>query len=398
MVYPKEAQGLMSPQYRKGKKSPWIVQYRVNVIGPNGLPQSKVKTASFRTRELADTFEADLIDSRQARKHGIENPHEQTLYFDFVGSWLKRQSVRSDYTHASFVADESKIRKYWLEYLGATALKSITTADILDRLDWLMTEKGLAPATRNRHRALQHVIFQDALMRGKVKANPVSAIPLIPEARVKKRVDLDNDKQFEAFLSALILEGPQYFLIGAIMGFTGVRVCTANALQYQDVDFKRQVVMFRRIEERAGGSKIVMRLKGTGQLDNEEDFHVVPLLPRLAEIIAAHRKTSEFTKPTDFVATGPTGDYVPYDTLKDVFKRAVVAAEIPPITSHALRRFFATQMKRYGFSRAEIREMGGWSSEQIVGRYDIRDVQHLADKAKALGFGNVVQMKKRARG
>jgi integrase len=391
----------MAPQYRKGKPSPWVVQHRVKMLNSAGRLISKVKTASFRTKELAAAYENSTHDASNARKHGIANPHEQTLFLDFSRDFLKRQRMRTDYTLASFTADESKIRNYWLEYLGPHPMKSITTADIIERLEWLQIEKGLSPATRNRHRALLHSMFQDALMRQKVLFNPVSAIPLLPESRTKKRVDLSDERQFEALLLALKQEGIEYWVIGTIMGFTGARICTANAVQFRDIDFNKGVIMFRRIEERAGGSKIVDRLKGKDQIDDEQDIHVVPLLPRLAEAVKYQIEHGAYTRPTDFVAANPvTGGYIPYDTLKDVFKRAITKAKLPPITSHAVRRFFATQLKRKGFTRSEIRELGGWSSDQVVARYDIKDVQHLSEKLKTLGFGghdNVVRLKRGAK-
>lgn len=55
----------MAAQYRKHKKKPWVVQHRVNVMSPGGQVISKVKTASFRTKELAQEYETKVQDAKR---------------------------------------------------------------------------------------------------------------------------------------------------------------------------------------------------------------------------------------------------------------------------------------------------------------------------------------------
>jgi integrase len=403
----------MAPQYRKGKPSPWVVQYRASEISPTGKIVSRVKSKSFRTKGMAEEFEAKVADQKQARAAGLRVPSLNTLFIDHARDWLKRQKNRADYAFSSWKQDETRLRLYWVEKFGPLTLDSISSADILEHLDYLQYERNQSPASRNRHRALLNVLFKDALARGRVISNPVAAIPLIEEVKRKKRVHIKDKAQFEFYLAALKEEGLPYWAIGSIMAFTGARVCTANVVQYQDIDEQTGIVLLRRIEERAGGSKVVERLKGKAQIDEEQDIHVVPLLPRLREVIREIKKISPFTSPRDFIAANRNGSYIPYDTFKDVHKRAVEKARkryfevykntgdvvFPEFTSHAIRRFYATQAKLAGFSRAEIRELGGWSNEHIVGRYDLKDINHLIDKAQRLGFGedNVLPLKKEAK-
>lgn len=382
--------------YRTDKKGgkPWIVQWYETVINPEGKQIRVRKTASFRTKEQAEEKGRKVDDAQASRRHGISNPSDETLFVDFARGWLKRRLKQPDYAYSSWDADERRLRRYWLAKFGPWTLESITSADILEHLDWIQFECNQSMATRNRHRSLIHKLMNDAVALGKIRFNSASAVPLLKnEVRTKKRINLKSETEFEEWLSALENEGRVYWILGNIMGFTGVRICTANALQWQDIHDK--VVLFRRIEQRAGGSKIVERIKGKKQTIDDEDAHVVPLLPRLRIVLAQWRKISIYTKPTDFVAANPkTGSYVRYDAWKVVNTRAAKAADVPGVTAHSIRRYYATELKKAGFTRAEIREMGGWSSEQMVARYDIKDVQHLADRAEELGFGKEVGKKR----
>lgn len=392
-------------QYRKGKPSPWIVQYREERGGI-----SRVKTASFATKELAEEFETKLKKQRQMQKHGLELPDEDLLLIDFSRTWMKKRASNPDLAAPTVLGDARKLRKYWLPDFGTMPIAFITTAQVLKHLDKIQFEMGRSPAYRNRHRALMHKLFEDAFMEGKVTANPVARIPLIKETPVRKIIRVKEDAHFDAYLDRIQEEGRNYWLLALIMGQTGCRIAEAIGLQFRDIDLAVGTVTFRRIEQRDGGSKIVERTKGTGVVIEEEDGHVVPLFPALRSAIDQVRATSPFKRPTDFVAHHPkTGHYIPYDTFKDVHARVVKAlveeylkrgVEYPRFTPHSIRRYFATAAKRAGFTRAEIRELGGWSSEQVVARYEKKDIQHLIDKAKRIGFGektdtsNVVELRK----
>lgn len=349
-------------------------------------------TRSFLRKEDAEAFEMAEKRKKQLQKAGLDAPQDKTLFLDFSKAFISRRYkalARSSVDH-----DEGRLRNYWLEKFGLRPLSTITSAEIKQQLDHIQFELGHSPADRNRHRALLHTLYQEAFMEDRVLFNPVARIPLIEEKRTKRKTVLKEASQIEAYLDALRAEGPHYGMIGEIMAWTGARVCAAIALQWHDVHFSDGIVLIRRIEERAGGSKIVERTKGRGQVDDERDAEVIPLFPRLREALLAHRQRTHFTKPHDFIACRGDGSYIPYDTFKDVHKRAIASADLPAgVTPHTLRASFATLAKKAGYTRAEIREMLGHSSEAVTARYDLRDIAHLVEKGKQIGFGSAGKRK-----
>jgi integrase len=385
-------------QYRPEKTKPYIVQYRTTEVDKNGNVLSKVKTASFANKKQAQEFEGKVDQRKTAIKHGLKVPAHGILMMDHMKDWLRRREKDKEIAYSTFDGEERKIRRFWLQRIGSLPTNMIDSPTLLEALNELQFDQGVSPATRNRHRALLSALFDDAKKLGRCTMNPALDIELVKEVRTRKRVNLKDDDQYHMYLDGLKAESFDYWLIGMIMGYTGARICMANALQFGDVDHIKGTVQFRRIEERAGGSKIVDRIKGKTQIDDEQDVHVIPLVPDLQEAVLAAKARRKKIKATDFIAQSASGSYIPYDTWKDVHARVVARLELPPITSHAIRRFFATELKRYGFSRAEIRELGGWSSEAVVARYDLKDVEHLAAKIRSVGFGagknsNVVELK-----
>jgi integrase len=229
-----------------------------------------------------------------------------------------------------------------------------------------------------------HKLFQDALMDDKVVYNPVSKIPLVDEKPTRSSGTLEPSDQAE-YVAAMYRRGAQYGMLADLMLWTGARIMAAAAIQYQDVDFEIGLIRIRRLVERATGN-VVTRTKGAG----EDGAEIVPLFPALRDRILAHRKAGNYVRPTDFIAAAPDGSYVAYESFRDAHAEALTELKIPRFTPHAIRKAFATNSKRAGYTRAEIREMLGHSTEAMTARYDLEDIEHLIEKGKRLGFGKSV--------
>lgn len=358
-------------QFRRGRKSPWMVQIR-NLKGD-------LITHSFTRKEDAENFERQEKRKRQLQKAGLDAPQDEILFLDYVCAWLLRRSMGKQ---ASFRQDESRLKNYWVEPFGAYPLQAMSAAMIKARLDEIQFKMKHSPADRNRHRALLHKLFQDAFLDDRVVANPVAKIPLIDESKKTRTSGTVSPKDQAAYIEALYDEGPQYGMLGDIMLWTGARIMAAAAIQYRDVDMVRGVVRIRRLFERASQS-IQERTKGQGDQSEE----VVPLFPKLKLAIIEHRRHSDYLRPTDFIACQPDGGPIPYETFIGVHDRVLEKTGLERFTPHALRKAFATNAKRAGYTRAEIREMLGHSSEAVTSRYDIKDIDHLIEKGKRLKFG-----------
>lgn len=359
--------------YRKGRKSPWQVQVRD--------VQGKIVTRSFEKREDAEAFEAQQRRNRQLQRAGMEAPKEEILLIDFAKTHLKRKAAEN--TESSIRQDAGRLKNYWLEKFGLRLLTSITSAEIREHLDYIQLELNHSAADRNRHRALMHTLFEDALAHDKVMLNPVSRIPLIDESRRRRKSGKLEPVDQDAYVRAMYEEAPCYGVLADLMLWTGARIMAAAAIQWRDVDFDLGVVRLGRLIERAT-RKVQDRTKGGGEGGEE----VVPLFPILRERLLSWREQSEYIRQRDFIASTPAGRPVAYESYMDAHDRALKRLNLAErFTPHAIRKAFATNAKRSGYTRAEIREMLGHSSEAVTGRYDLKDIEHLVEKGKRLGFG-----------
>lgn len=355
---------------RRGKK--WRLQYW-DVTG-------KKKSKTFDKKADADAFLEKNRRTRQLFRAGLQAPAEEILFYDAVIKFLSKRD--KSVTVSTVRQDASRFRNYWMEEFGKRPVSSISTAEILERLDYIQFTKGHTPADRNRHRALLHTFFQDLLMRDKILFNPVSKIPLVDESKKKRSSGVLNDRDAETYLKAMYQEGQHYGMLADLMIWTGGRIMAAAALQYRDIDFENGVIRIRRLFERASQT-IQERTKGGG----EGGAELVPLFPILKDKVLAHRETSQHTRPSDFIACRKDGRVIPYESFLTAHDRVIKKTGIERFTPHAFRKYFATSAKKAGYTRAEIREMLGHSSEAVTGRYDLEDIEHLVEKGKRLRFG-----------
>lgn len=376
-------------QYKRGRKTPWLAQVRDF--------QGNLRAKSFSTKTMAEDYERLQGDRRRAIRAGVRAPLEQSLFLDYTAGWLRKRERTNP--KSTTEGEDSKLRNVWVPYLGKLPLEYVTTELVIEKLDELQApedgSRGISGGTRNRHRALLHTIFNAAILAGKVTVNPISRVPLVPEKPVRKKTVIRDADRLEVYLAKVYERTAAYGLLVEIMLFTGCRVSEAIGLQYGDLDLAIGTITFRRIEERAGGSKIVERIKGDGDTSGEDGGLTIPLFPRLRQKIQAHRIKSGFKRDTDFICARADGSYTRYDAFKVANKGALAAAGLPlNATPHTLRASFATLLKKAGYTRAELREFLGHSSEAVTARYDKKDVQHLIDRGKQLGFGAAQKLRR----
>lgn len=364
----------MAPSYRKGRPLPWLAQVRDASGG--------VLTRAFAAKEDALAFEALERRRRQLSRSGLARPQDAILFIDAVQKYLKKRFASGDLTHSSVSQDSGRFKNYWLEKFGKRPVATITTAEILEQLDYIQFELNHSPADRNRHRALLHTFFQDLFVRDLIQGNPVARIPLVSEKRTRSFGELRPEDQ-PAYIDALCRQGADYGMLAVLACWTGGRVMACAAIQWRDVDFDSGVIHLCRIVERSSGT-LQDRTKGGGAGGSE----AVPLVPVLREAILSHGRSSAYTRPSDFIVNRPGGGWMSYEAFLDAHDRALKDLGIPRFTPHALRSFFDNAAKRAGFTRSERMEMLGHTSEAMTARYDRKDIQHLVERAAKLGLGS----------
>lgn len=355
---------------RRGKRQ-WRVQYSQD---------GDMRSATFSRRDDAIAFEEKVRRERQLTRHGLEAPDENLLFFDYAAYWLTKRKKQIQYS--TFVQDESRLRNYWIPKLGTRPLVAITSKEIREALDYIQFDLNHSPADRNRHRALLHKLFTDAFREEKIIVNPVARIPLVTE-KVKRPHNVFHDpKEQEIYIRAAFKEGQSYGVLATLLIWGGPRISEAISIKWKDVHFAEDYILIGRTYEKAS-KKIIEKTKGQG----EGGHYLIPLVHRLKSTLFQHQESTRFNGPEDFVCHTFDGNFIPYDTYKDVHRRILDGTGITRVTIHGLRHTFASNAEKSGVSKATIQRILGHADARTTERYTHRHISEMVESIRRAGFG-----------
>lgn len=368
-------------QYRKGRRSPWVVQVRDEV--------GDVQTFSFSKREDAVEAEARLLKVRQRVRAGLERPPSKILFFDFAADWMKQRTM----THpaATWKPDDSKLRRVLLPRFGRKAMDALSTADF-EKLFYELMYEGrenstgrvvkISGATRNRYHALLHKMFEDAIKSDLITLNPISKIEILSEKVKSQKLDhWKTDEEAETYIKAAYDRRHVFGVWAEILVLAGFRVNEATPIKWSDLDETGESFTISRIFEAITG-EIVERTKGQG----EGGTRLVPVFPRLLATLQSWRLVTPYHRPGDYILAQEDGSHFTYSQFDYAHGKITEAAGVKRIRIHDIRHSFASNAQKAGFSQREIQEMLGHEDASTTEIYTHVDRKHLTEKGRKIGF------------
>src|SRR6266540_4356009 len=236
----------------------------------------------------------------------------------------------------------SQLRRHLLPRLGRRRLTLITPDDVVQVLRELETE-GLSPWTIKRILGALSCVFTFALRRGYIATHPFHRLerderphPLRSEQRVLTRSELTR----------LFAACPRrYRPLLATGAYTGMRLSEVLALSWDDVDFAAGLIHVRHQLARGRRGVPPHRISPKTRASVRE----IPLLPQLAAVLRAHKRSSRFTASSDYVfATSHGTPFLHHNVSKRVLRRAAVDAGLDidgrRVRFHDLRHTLASHL------------------------------------------------------
>lgn len=244
---------------------------------------------------------------------------------------------------------------WWKEELGKYSLADITPALIAEKRDKLSSEttnrnKLRSPSTVVRYMAaLSHAYTIAVKEWGWVDDSPMLKVSKPKEPRGRVRFLSDDERA--RLLNECKKSDSQYLYTAVVLALsTGARRMELMGLKWKDVDFSRQYII---LHETKNGERRALPLTG----------HAFELIKKLSKIRHVN---------CDLVFPGKNLQ-TPVD-LRTPFENALKRAEIPDFRWHDLRHSCASYLAMNGASLAEIAEILGHKTLQMVKRY-----AHLSD-------------------
>jgi len=239
---------------------------------------------------------------------------------------------------------------WWKSEIGGYSLAEITPALLAEQRDKLLQEvtdrkKPRSPASVVRYLAALSHAFTIAMKEwGWIESNPILRITKPKEPRGRMRFLSDEERQ-RLLTTCKQSSSPFLYIVVVLALSTGARKMEIVGLRWQDIDLRRGIII---LHETKNGER-----------------RVLPLTGYALELMKQHSQIRHLN--CDWVF--PSKDFKKPIDLRTPFENALKKAEIQDFRFHDLRHSCASYLVMNGASLAEIAEILGHKTLQMVKRY-----------------------------
>jgi len=252
-------------------------------------------------------------------------------------------------------ANQSAQLNWWREAIGDYSLAELTPALIAQQRDKLAQEKVVngkqrSSSTVNRYlAALSHMCTIAVREWMWLEENPMSKVSKLKEPRGRVRF-LSDDERLRLLEACRNSDSRDLYAVIVLALATGARKMEILGLRWDEINFSRAVIT---LHETKNG-----------------DRRVLPLAEHALKVIKQHAQVRQLNCDLVFPSKNLTK---PVD-IRTPFETALKRAGIEDFRFHDLRHSCASYLAMNGASMAEIAEILGHKTLQMVKRY-----AHLSD-------------------
>jgi integrase len=317
----------------------------------NGQP----KYESSKSTKKTDAVK--LRDRLLAKKHRGEitgGAPDKVLIGELLDDVLK-----SDIKQSTRYVWEKVVEKNLRPAFGTIRAARLST-DLMDRYREKRTGEGRTDATVNRELSIMRTAFHNARKRTPPKVNTVPYFPMVKETTVRQ--GFLTDQQYTALRDALPPELRSIFVCGYV---SGIRKNELTVIQWPQVDFDENLITLEMNLTKTDDPRSVPILKGDMRnllradwLEHRERWPESPwVFNRQGERIIDFRYS---------------------------WKKACIAAGVPDLQFHDMRRTAVRNMRRAGVPQVVRMKISGHKTDSMERRYNIVDVEDLSDAKKKM--------------
>jgi len=338
------------------------VSYRVKVRMLGHKAESATFTSLTKAKRWAQDTESAMRDGRhfklaEAKKHTLGD-----LIDRFIRSALPANEEHAANTKAQLL--------WWKEQIGQKMLSDISSDVIVEQRDLLLNEpiqtirkekqsdgstkeiiscRKRGPATVVRYLAALSTVYTKAVKEWKWLARDQNPMPDVKKPKEPKgRVRFLSDEERTALLESCARRKNECLYIIVILALsTGARKGEVMDLTWDDVSFEHR--------------RIVLRDTKNGETRS------VPLAGVAYNLLKDHSKVRRIDTSLVFPRAGKNGDKPM--SIREAWKTAVEEAGIKDFRFHDLRHSAASYLAMNGATLAEIAEVLGHKTLQMVRRY-----------------------------
>jgi integrase len=318
----------------------WWVKIRVD-----GRPVYE----SSKSTKKADAVK--LRDKLLAKKHRGEisgGAPDRVL----VGELLD-DLIKSDVKESTRYIYQKVIEKSIRPAFGKIKAARLTT-DVMDAYREKRISNGAQHSTVNRELS----VLRSALYKGKrrtpPKVNVIPYFPLVKETNIRK--GFLTDEQYVTLRDALPDDLKALFVTGYI---TGIRLGEILSISWDQVDFESGFIILR-----------------TGETKNGQGRALPILAGDMRTLLTAAKQQRDNGWPSCSFVFSREGE--PIKDFRATWRNACVAAGVPELNFHDLRRTAVRNMRRAGVPQVVRMKISGHKTDSMERRYNIVDADDLS--------------------
>jgi integrase len=304
------------------------------------------QTATFKRKSDANKWIQDTESAIREGRHFKTAESKKHSFADLINRYIKTELPK--YNPKEQSERKSKLL-WWKDKLGVYCLADITPPLIVECKDALGDIRS--PATVVRYLAALSHVFKIAVNEWQwVSENPARKVtrPTEPDGRVRF---LDDDERQRLLIACKESSNPWLYMCVILALSSGMRQAELMGLKWPDVNLKDGYLILHKTKN------------GTRRR--------VPLAGLALELLREHAKIRRLDTPLLFPSH--SNPQKPID-LRSAFQYALERAEIKDFHWHDIRHTTASYLIMNGASLAEIAEILGHKTLEMVKRY-----AHLSD-------------------
>jgi integrase len=301
---------------------------------------------SYLTPDEAKVVLRDLLASAPTRRRA---PGRLATFSQLAEEWLAHGKLKRGLKRSTLRDYRQVLDCYLLPAFGDQRLEDVTPRAV---------ERWHAGYERSRT-AEKLLMVMRAILGYGVRSGLLAENPAAGVERHAVRYSGDYDFYSREEVEALIraASGEQDAAIFATAAMTGLRRGELVALRWRDVDFEGEAI---RVRGNYSHGEIVTPKSGK--------VRVVPMVPEVAQRLAALGQRERFTADEDPVFAGIAGGHLDASALRRRYARAARDAGLRALPFHSLRHHFGS----VAVNRASLVQVQAWmghSHIQTTARY-----------------------------
>lgn len=309
------------------------------------------------------THYADVKKELMMRKMvQLENQGKTSSNGITLNKWMERylnNEVHLQLKPSTLTMYRMIAQRYILPHIGYSLVSGITPATVREMVD-VLNRKEFAPNTIAGAVRLLSSALNRAQDEGLIARNPCRNIRLGQQEQKEQRV-LTKAEQEHIRQIACEKNYP-----AIIMGlYTGMRLGEICALRWEDIDWERQTISVRRTAQRVSKTTPAAHEPKTeitiGTPKSHTSRRVIPLMPRLLEMLKTQKKMSVST----YIVSADNRPADPRQ-LQRQLKSVVSQLQLEEVHFHTLRHTFATRLLELGTDVKTVSVLLGHSSARIT--------------------------------